>query len=209
MYKLVYVGGVKMQMLVNDLVNEDVLEIVKEDNFKSKLSENLVYVKDIMDKSRIMQKFKMINLYGWDPKVLEEVYMEYIKYIALVKSLKDFNIDFSIVPNKYIDIFWHEHILDSRAYFEDCQEIFGEYLHHNPYFGLRGEDDNKDWEDTAYLCNLIWEEVYGEKLYGNTSGDITDAYYLEKKMSQELCQLYFGDKSKIGYRMGCKPQRCP
>jgi hypothetical protein len=30
------------------------------------------------------------------------------------------------------DKFWHYHILDTRKYMQDCDIIFGHYLHHNP-----------------------------------------------------------------------------
>lgn len=52
-----------------------------------------------------------------------------------------------------VDEFWHQHILDTHAYHEDCEVIFGNYLHHFPYFGMRGEADAKALED-AYADTL-------------------------------------------------------
>lgn len=49
--------------------------------------------------------------------------------------------DENIVPNSVIDQFWHLHILDTRRYADDCQKIFGRMLHHNPYLGLRDDQD--------------------------------------------------------------------
>lgn len=37
-----------------------------------------------------------------------------------------------LVPTREIDEFWHNHILYTKKYFEDCQSIFGYYLHHMP-----------------------------------------------------------------------------
>ena len=34
------------------------------------------------------------------------------------------------VPTIDIDLFWHQHILDTRAYAKDCQKVFGQFLHH-------------------------------------------------------------------------------
>jgi hypothetical protein len=34
-----------------------------------------------------------------------------------------------------------KHILDTAAYREDCDEIFGRFLDHFPYFGMRDEQD--------------------------------------------------------------------
>lgn len=50
----------------------------------------------------------------------------------------------SIVPTQDIDSFWHYHILDTRKYAEDCQLAFGYFLHHFPYFGMRGEEDRQN-----------------------------------------------------------------
>lgn len=69
-----------------------------------------------------------------------------------------------IVPNKVIDEFWHAHILDTRKYHADCDLIFGEYLHHFPYFGLRGEEDKKDLEDTFSETKKLWIREFGYEM---------------------------------------------
>ena len=38
----------------------------------------------------------------------------------------------TLSPTEIIDSFWHEHILDTRKYFADCNTLFGEYMHHTP-----------------------------------------------------------------------------
>ncbi|MEO3853527.1 hypothetical protein [Acrocarpospora sp. B8E8] len=47
----------------------------------------------------------------------------------------------SIVPSTAVDEAWHTHILDTAKYAQDCEEVFGYFLHHFPYLGLRGADD--------------------------------------------------------------------
>lgn len=37
-----------------------------------------------------------------------------------------------LVPSREIDEFWHNHILYTRNYLQDCLNIFGHYLHHEP-----------------------------------------------------------------------------
>jgi len=49
--------------------------------------------------------------------------------------------DESIVPSKMIDEVWHAHILDTAKYAADSDTVFGHFVHHFPYFGLRGPDD--------------------------------------------------------------------
>src|SRR5271170_7507385 len=47
--------------------------------------------------------------------------------------------DRKICPTGPIDTFWHAHILDTEAYARDCDALFGRFLHHYPYFGMRGD----------------------------------------------------------------------
>lgn len=49
-----------------------------------------------------------------------------------------------LTPSKLLDEYWHTHILDTKAYMNDCEKLFGSYLHHYPYFGLEGDADARD-----------------------------------------------------------------
>jgi hypothetical protein len=84
-----------------------------------------------------MLKRKMIEERDWTPEFCEEVESLYRGYLALNVRYPDRK----ICPTGPIDEFWHAHILDTRAYMRDCDAIFGAYLHHFPYFGMRGPDD--------------------------------------------------------------------
>lgn len=49
----------------------------------------------------------------------------------------------SLSPSRYIDYVWHAHILDTELYVTHTLALFGHYLHHFPFFGTRGELDQK------------------------------------------------------------------
>jgi hypothetical protein len=49
-----------------------------------------------------------------------------------------------IVPCKIVDEMWHRHILDTAAYREDCAAIFGRFLDHYPYFGMRSKTEARE-----------------------------------------------------------------
>jgi hypothetical protein len=74
---------------------------------------------------------------------------EYRKFLALHMAFREAE----IAPCKMVDEFWHQHILDTEAYHDDCDAIFGDYLHHFPYFGMRGEADAEALQD-AYADTL-------------------------------------------------------
>lgn len=67
-----------------------------------------------------------------------------------------------VVPTKMIDEVWHAHILDTRAYHADCRRIFGRYLHHFPYFGLRSKLDQRNLKKAFEATASLFEEYFGE-----------------------------------------------
>ena len=67
-----------------------------------------------------------------------------------------------IVPSKEIDIFWHTHILDTQKYMADCEALFGQYFHHFPYFGMRGEKDRNNLEDAFQETDKLFFQHFGE-----------------------------------------------
>jgi hypothetical protein len=103
-------------------------------------------------------KFKLVKEYGYsqdDVQVLEKWYR---RFLFLTVKHKDQ----PIVVSEAIDNFWHQHILDTRKYAEDCQSAFGEFLHHFPYFGLRGDEDHRALR-AAYEATLrVMRAEYGE-----------------------------------------------
>lgn len=77
---------------------------------------------------------------GWPQELCDEAEIEYKKYLTMIKLFPELD----IVPNKVMDKFWHQHILDTRAYAKDCQAVFGRFIHHYPYFGMYGEEDRQE-----------------------------------------------------------------
>jgi hypothetical protein len=60
-----------------------------------------------------------------------------------------------------VDTFWHYHILDTRKYAADCQAVFGQFLHHFPYSGLRGNEDAAAHEAACERMRVLYEETFG------------------------------------------------
>jgi hypothetical protein len=91
-----------------------------------------------------MLKRKLVQENGWAPDFCDEAEDLYKKFLALNLHYPDRK----ICPTGPIDTFWHAHILDTRAYTQDCEALFGHYLHHFPYFGMRGTADAADLKAT-------------------------------------------------------------
>src|SRR3954454_15487898 len=80
---------------------------------------------------------------GWSRQYVDQMELAYRRFLTLIVKYPEQ----TIAPNKDVDKFWHGHILDTMKYAEDCERVFGFFLHHFPYFGMRGE------EDAANLAN--------------------------------------------------------
>jgi len=63
-----------------------------------------------------------------------------------------------------VDAFWHGHILETQSYWRDCLVLFGKYLHHYPYFGIRGKADKEKLERSFENTVRLYEEEYGEDI---------------------------------------------
>lgn len=87
---------------------------------------------------------------------------EYRKFLALQLAFPQME----IVPCRGVDEIWHGHILDTKAYAEDCDSLFGEFLHHCPHFGV-GRADGRDGLDAAYKETLrLYRAAFGEPALG-------------------------------------------
>lgn len=94
---------------------------------------------------------------GWTQQQVDEAELWYKRFLHLIHA----HPNASVVPNYPIDTIWHQHILDTRAYADDCQNIFGCFIHHFPYFGIRGDEDKKNRDDAFDLTNMLYREHFG------------------------------------------------
>ncbi len=67
----------------------------------------------------------------------------------------------AIAPDRNADKFRHGHILDTMKYAEDCDNVFGCFLHHFPYFGMRGEEDAASQAAAAANMVRLYEQEFG------------------------------------------------
>lgn len=95
----------------------------------------------------------------------KELCLRYRQWLALKKCLPEAE----LVPSKDIDDFWHEHILDTRKYVRDCEDLFGRFLHHEPCDDL-GDEALKEHEAAFLNTRSIYRHVFGEQLNSSISG---------------------------------------
>lgn len=86
---------------------------------------------------------------GWSLEKALATTSEYRKFLFLVGLAMQTNDSEPVVPWGGVDEVWHTHILDTEKYHQDCEQLFGRFLHHFPYYGMRGETDRNNLVDSA------------------------------------------------------------
>ncbi len=92
-------------------------------------------------------KKRLLEIPGWDEKKANKAEKEYRRFLYLIKL----HPDVPLVPTEELDELWHQHILDTRKYAEDCQNIFGFFLHHNPNLEKGSKELETLFEQTKKL----------------------------------------------------------
>lgn len=95
---------------------------------------------------------------GWSLAQANVVEFEYRRFLSLMTLYPDEHVS----PLFDVDLFWHYHILDTMKYAKDCAQIFGYFLHHYPYSGLMGEDDEAVHHRTGERMQELYEATFGE-----------------------------------------------
>lgn len=103
-------------------------------------------------------RIKLAEERGWDEADLNELERQYKMYL----NLRLIHPSEALVPTRFIDEMWHAHILDTRAYHDDCQRVFGEFLHHYPYLGVGGDQEKAKLDDAFQRTAALWESAYDE-----------------------------------------------
>jgi hypothetical protein len=97
---------------------------------------------------------------GWSREYADRMELAYRRFLSLMVKFPEE----TIAPTKDVDKFWHGHILDTMKYAADCERVFGYFLHHFPYFGMRGEEDAKNLTAAAERMHALYAREYGERL---------------------------------------------
>jgi hypothetical protein len=97
-----------------------------------------------------MMRDKMVAHNGWKLSEVEQGIRLYRNYLILHLKYPDEK----LAPSECIDEVWHNHILDTHKYRDDCENIFGKYLDHYPYFGI---DVHSNLDDNAKAFERMQE----------------------------------------------------
>ncbi len=94
---------------------------------------------------------------GWSALRADAVETEYRRFLFLMKKYPDADAS----PTVDVDIFWHYHILDTMKYAQDCEAVFGYFLHHYPYVGISASANDGDHAAGGERMRAIYEAEFG------------------------------------------------
>jgi hypothetical protein len=94
---------------------------------------------------------------GWSLEQANATETEYRRFLCLMATYPDE----VLAPSVDVDTFWHYHILDTMKYAADCEQAFGYFLHHYPYVGMHGEDDEQLRLDGGERMRTLYAAAFG------------------------------------------------
>lgn len=115
---------------------------------------------DALDFSRMKAKLQHQKHAHWTPESLEQAERGYRQFLKLAAKYPHT----PAVPSEQVDAFWHAHILDTRRYASDCERIFGYVLHHDPYVGIDGPEDEARLHAMAAASDALSMQEFGSAL---------------------------------------------
>jgi hypothetical protein len=103
-----------------------------------------------------MVRKKILELDGWSEKRADHSELRYRRFLCMHML----HAKLVLVPASDIDVFWHQHILFTRRYADDCKRVLGGFLHHSPSTGSSAEQEHLlgHYKDTA----SFYAELFGE-----------------------------------------------
>jgi hypothetical protein len=94
---------------------------------------------------------------GWTAETVARAEQGYRQFLKLSAKYPDV----AVVPNEEVDHFWHAHILDTQRYTSDCERLFGDLLHHDPYVGIDGAEDEAHLQELAAATAKLVAHEFG------------------------------------------------
>lgn len=96
----------------------------------------------------------------WNIEKTNQAISRYLMFLLLVYLYPNGQ----LVPSQEIDRVWHHHIIDTIKYAEDCEMLFGRFIHHFPYFGKRGEIDRDNLQTAFEQTQVLFQEHFGKTM---------------------------------------------
>ena len=96
---------------------------------------------------------------GWTREYAASIEQAYKTFLSMIVKYQDHAEE--IMLSKDVDEFWHTHILQTMKYADDCQAVFGTFLHHAPHVGELTEADHAKRAAQTDKTRGLYEREFG------------------------------------------------
>ena len=110
---------------------------------------------------------------GWTREYADSIEAAYRIYLTMLAKYQDEAEN--ILLSEDVDEFWHTHILQTMKYADDCESVFGTYLHHQPHVGEFTSLDIEEREIQAEKTRRLYEREFGSKQDAAWAGEAIKA----------------------------------
>jgi hypothetical protein len=107
---------------------------------------------------------------GWTRAYADAVERRYKRFLVLAVKYPDLAEE--LVIDRDVDEFWHAHILHTVKYAEDCEHVFGCFLHHRPHRRTGSDSEAAERALRAQRTRVLHKLEFG----GDTGGSVREDY---------------------------------
>ena len=135
-------------------------------------------------KWKISKKYPMISHEEFE--IIENEYRRYLLLKIMYPSER-------FAPTRNTDQMWHQHILDTANYRRHCNELFGKFIDHRPYFGPYSTDGV--WESMSNQFDRM-HEIYN-LVFGEAPAPDLEVF-IDKENRRSFCNSDTGETCDAG-----------
>lgn len=96
---------------------------------------------------------------GWSQEYADSIEAAYKTYLTMLAKYPEHAEEIMLATD--VDEFWHTHILQTMKYADDCEKVFGSFLHHNPHVGKVTAEDLEHRTVLAEKTRRLYEQEFG------------------------------------------------
>ena len=104
---------------------------------------------------------------GWTREYADSIEVAYKNYLTMLVKYQDHAED--ILLSEDVDEFWHTHILQTIKYTDDCERVFGNFLHHEPHVGERTPADMERRSVLAEKTRQLYAREFGSARHADAA----------------------------------------
>lgn len=105
---------------------------------------------------------RLVRVDGWSRKSATLALEQYRNFLFLKKK---YGSQYVLPPSREIDEVWHAHVLHTKDYFNFCNIVFGEYLHHTPHLVGEANESRSALEEMFTNTQELYKAEFGDYLY--------------------------------------------